>query len=117
MPGSIETRSAASGWNDGLSVKTKRAMPRFVVSPRLPVPPAPMLPPLITVTPGCSVSAAVCVWPTRNTSGRDGGLSLSTSSAGAISAGSWTITMSTLPISGCSQPLNLSCSARLGVSS
>ena len=32
MPGSIETRSAASGWNDGSSVKTKRAMPRFVLS-------------------------------------------------------------------------------------
>ena len=31
MPGSIETRSAASGWNDGFSVKTKRAMPRLVL--------------------------------------------------------------------------------------
>ena len=52
MPGSIDTRSAASGWNDGLSVNTKRATLIVVISVRLPVPPAPMLPPLITVTPG-----------------------------------------------------------------
>ncbi len=69
MPGSIETRSAASGWKLGASVKTKRATLRLVGSVRLPVPPAPMLPPLITVTPGWRASAALCVWPTRKTIG------------------------------------------------
>ena len=50
VPGSMEISSAASGWNDGSVVYIRRAIPMSVGSVRLPVPPAPMLPPLTTVT-------------------------------------------------------------------
>src|SRR5918995_710182 len=115
LPGSIDTRSAASGRNEGSAVYTTRAIPTSVVSrsARLPVPPPPIEPPLTTVTPGWVSRSARCVWPTTSISGREGGSSFRTASAGSISFGSWTMITSTRSWTERIQLVKASCMAGL----
>jgi SAM-dependent methyltransferase len=92
--GSIVTMSTASA-SKGFSSYDRRAMPILLLFSRLPVPPAPTVPALITVAPGRRVSSAWWVWPTRMVNGFVRPSASSSSSASGSSAGLWTMTRST----------------------
>ena len=119
MPGSIETRSAASGWKLGASVNTKRAMLRLVGSVEVARPARADAPAVDHGHPpaGARDRGLVRVADqeddlmVRRCVLEDRGV------LPAISAGSCTMTRSTLPISGVGQPVNLSTSAGSGLAS